>query len=180
MSCSDRLPISFPPIRQHGIIGDRRTGALVAADGTVNWFCVPNFDGTPLFGALLDPERGGFCRLGPARASMGQQYYLSESAALVTCWGNAGQGNSTLELADIMASPANERPGSALDERIIVRRLLIRETTAVHFEARPRWGFGDGPEEVRKTFNGAAFCFGAGAVGGGPLCRQQGDELGGA
>ena len=39
------------------MIGDRRTGALVAADGTLNWFCVPEFDGTPIFGALLDPER---------------------------------------------------------------------------------------------------------------------------
>ena len=164
MNRPDCLPISFPPIRQHGIVSDRRTGALVAADGTLNWFCVPDFDGTPLFGALLDPDRGGFCRFGPARANLGQQHYLSESAALVTCWGNPGQGGRTLELADIMASPANERPRSALDERIIVRRLLVRATTVVHFEARPRWGFGEGPEKVRTTSETVAFCFCSGEL----------------
>jgi hypothetical protein len=30
----DNRPISFPPIHGHGVIGDRRTGAKVAADGT--------------------------------------------------------------------------------------------------------------------------------------------------
>jgi hypothetical protein len=69
-----------------------------------------------------------------------------------------------LELADIMASPANERPGSALDERIILRRLLVRGTTVVHFEARPRWGFGDGPEDIRTISKGAKFRFGAGQL----------------
>jgi hypothetical protein len=66
MNTEDNRPTSFPPIHGHGVIGDRRTGAMVAADGTINWFCVPNFDSSPLFGALLDPEDGGFCRIGPA------------------------------------------------------------------------------------------------------------------
>jgi len=64
MNSSRPLPVAFPPIQRHEIIGDRRMGALVAADGTVNWFCAPEFDGPPIFGALLDPERGGFCRFG--------------------------------------------------------------------------------------------------------------------
>ena len=55
MNPVDHLPIPSPPIHGHGVIGDRRTGALIAADGTLNWFCVPDFDGPPLFGALLDP-----------------------------------------------------------------------------------------------------------------------------
>jgi GH15 family glucan-1,4-alpha-glucosidase len=56
MNTEDNRPISLPPIHGHGVIGDRRTGAMVAADGTINWFCVPNFDSPPLFGTLLDPE----------------------------------------------------------------------------------------------------------------------------
>lgn len=53
--------VAYPPIGRHGVIGDRRTDALVAADGTVDWFCAPEFDGQPVFGSLLDIARGGFC-----------------------------------------------------------------------------------------------------------------------
>ena len=49
--------IPYPPIARHGVIGDRRTGALVAADGTLDWFCAPEFDGEPVFGALLDAAK---------------------------------------------------------------------------------------------------------------------------
>ena len=154
----------FPPIHRHGVIGDRRTGALVAADGTLDWFCVPNFDGPPLFGTLLDPERGGFCRFGPARASLGRQHYLSETAAVVTSWTGATLNRSTLELGDVMAWPADERPEQARDHRVIVRRLHARETANARFEARPRWEFKGRPEEVRQIPDGAAFRFAAGQL----------------
>ena len=68
-------PVAFPLIERHGVIGDRRTGALVSADGTLNWFCAPSFDGAPIFGALLDPNRGGFCHFGPRGAREGRQRY---------------------------------------------------------------------------------------------------------
>src|ERR1700758_5223029 len=100
MNTQERRPIPFPPIHRHGVIGDRRTGALVAADGTLNWFCVPNFDGSPLFGTLLDPECGGFCRFGPARSSLGRQRYLSETGAMVTSWTGTAQNGSALDLTD--------------------------------------------------------------------------------
>ena len=165
MNIEDNRPICFPPIHGHGVIGDRRTGAMVAADGTLNWFCVPNFDSPPLFGALLDPKDGGFCRFGPARASLGQQRYLSETAAVVTSWRGAAQESGALELTDVMAWPADERPESTRDQRIIVRRLRAREAGVARFEVRPRWEFGGGPEEVRATPYGATFRFAAGPTG---------------
>lgn len=63
----------YPPIQRHGVIGDRRTAALVAADGTIDWLCVPRYDAAAFFGALLDARRGGAFRLGPAPLLMGQQ-----------------------------------------------------------------------------------------------------------
>jgi len=95
MHSEARRPIAFPPINRHGAIGDRRTGALVAADGTLDWFCLPHFDGTSIFSSLLDPERGGFCRFGPLETRLGRQHYLSESVAVVTTWNNDTEGEFT-------------------------------------------------------------------------------------
>jgi GH15 family glucan-1,4-alpha-glucosidase len=34
----------YPPIAEHGLIGDLQTAALVTTDGTVDWWCTPRFD----------------------------------------------------------------------------------------------------------------------------------------
>ncbi|MBV9337761.1 MAG: hypothetical protein JO243_17890, partial [Solirubrobacterales bacterium] len=57
-------PSPFTPIANYGFLSNCHTGALVAPDGTVDWLCVPRFDSSSVFGALLDREAGGF-RLAP-------------------------------------------------------------------------------------------------------------------
>jgi GH15 family glucan-1,4-alpha-glucosidase len=161
----ENRPISFPPIHNHGVIGDRRTGALVAADGTLNWFCVPNFDGNPIFGALLDPERGGFCRFGPLQVSLGRQRYLPETAAVETSWPALPPDGGELDLTDVMAWPADERAKSVVNHRVILRRFNARGAAIVRFEARPRWNFSELPLEVHSISNGAVFRFAVGALG---------------
>jgi hypothetical protein len=44
--------VPYPPIAQLGVIGDRRTAAVVGADGMVHWLCFPNYDGIPIFGSF--------------------------------------------------------------------------------------------------------------------------------
>lgn len=102
-----RFPfVAYPPIENHAMIGDRRTAALVAADGTIDWWCAPNFDDSPIFGALLDPPKGGYCRLGPAALAYGRQAYFDDSGILTMSWVSAG---FELELTDCMAWPQNDR-----------------------------------------------------------------------
>jgi GH15 family glucan-1,4-alpha-glucosidase len=73
------------PIADHGMIGDLRTAALVGTDGTVDWFCAPRFDSPSVFGALLDPEKGGSWRIAPAdQPGRTHQFYFPDSAILVT------------------------------------------------------------------------------------------------
>ncbi len=136
----ERLPfIPYPPIERHGVIGDRRTAALVAADGTLDWLCLPDYDGSSLFSVLLDAGQGGFWRVGPVAPALGQQRYLEESAALVTTWSADGYA---LELTDAMAWPEDERPREVEDQRVVLRHLrCTRGEVACGLLIRPRTDF---------------------------------------
>jgi GH15 family glucan-1,4-alpha-glucosidase len=113
-------PIPYPALRAHGLIGDRRTAALVAADGTLDWLCLPDYDGDVFLGALLDARKGGYWRLGPAARLLGKQSYLDATAALLTAWDLDGR---RLELTDYMAWPADQRPDDLQHQRVVLRRL---------------------------------------------------------
>lgn len=56
----------FAPIGHYGVLGDGRGVALVAADGSIDWWAVPALDSAPPFAALLDPVRGGRITLRPS------------------------------------------------------------------------------------------------------------------
>ena len=55
----------YMPIAEHGVIGDLHTVALVATDGTIDWYCCPRFDSPSVFAAILDADRGGLFRISP-------------------------------------------------------------------------------------------------------------------
>ncbi len=75
----------YPDIADHGLIGDLQTAALVATDGTVDWFCCPRFDSPSVFASLLDADHGGYFRVGPDRDDyVTKQLYVPDTAILIT------------------------------------------------------------------------------------------------
>ena len=43
----------------YGVIGNCRSAALVSKEGSIDWFCFPDFDSPSIFSRLLDKENGG-------------------------------------------------------------------------------------------------------------------------
>lgn len=74
----------FPPIRDLAAIGDGRSVAVIDREGTVVWLCAPRLDSPSLFGALLDPERGGDFALHPSIPFTTERRYLPHTNVLET------------------------------------------------------------------------------------------------
>ena len=72
-------------IEQHGVIGNMRSAALVSTEGTIDFYCLPNFDSPSVFAALLDAEKGGSFRIEPYDGKWRtKQSYLPDTNILVT------------------------------------------------------------------------------------------------
>jgi len=125
-----------PPIEDHGLIGDTRTAALVASDGSVNWLCVPTFDGLPVFGRLIGGPAAGTFRVGPAGPStLLTRRYRGDSATLETTWDT---GAARLTLTEGMVAAI---AGRLLPSTLLVRRLEATGAPAeASIEFSPRLG----------------------------------------
>ncbi len=127
-----------PPIADHGLIGDLRTCALVGADATIDWFCAGRFDSPSVFGALLDPDRGGSWRLEPVDgAPTTHQFYFPESAILVTRFLTE---DGVAEVHDFM--PVVRSHDADHRQRIVRRVTAVRGCIRVRtlLAARPDYG----------------------------------------
>ena len=74
----------YLPLEQYGALGDGRSVALSGADGSIDWWCVPNMDSPPLFDRLLDGENGGCFTLQPDHPFTVERQYRPGSNVLET------------------------------------------------------------------------------------------------
>src|SRR4051812_17252708 len=74
----------YAPLRAYAAIGDGRTLALVADDGRIDWFPVPDLDAPPPFAALLDEPSGGHLELAPTDAFQVRREYVVGTNVLAT------------------------------------------------------------------------------------------------
>ena len=122
----------YPLIADHGLIGDLQTAALVATDGSIDWFCSPRFDSPSIFGSLLDAENGGHFRIRPTVDTFdAKQLYFPDTAILITRFmAEDGVG----ELVDFMPISGNQPP---TERHRLVRMLrCVRGAMTFDFDDR--------------------------------------------
>jgi GH15 family glucan-1,4-alpha-glucosidase len=143
----------YPPIAEHGLIGDLQTAALVTTDGTVDWWCCPRFDSPSVFASLLDHDNGGRFRIGPEGDDyVTRQLYFPDTAILITRFMTPdGVG----EVIDFMPV---EDPDRASDRHRLVRVVrCVRGEMRFVFECAPRFDYGRQAHELELTDDGAVF-----------------------
>src|SRR4051812_9812582 len=95
------------PIEDYAIIGDTRTVAAVARDGSIDWWCVPRIDSGAVFAALVgEPEHGRWLLAPKDRTATTRRRYAGDSLVLET---EHETPAGTVKVTDFM-SPGLENP----------------------------------------------------------------------
>jgi GH15 family glucan-1,4-alpha-glucosidase len=122
------------PIRDHFLIGDLHTAALVSSDGNLDWMCLPYFDSPSVFAGILDEEKGGAFGLDMPKYKTVARY-LPYTAIVETTFESA---ESTFMLKDFMLP----RPTEEVVPHYLIRKFEgTKGDTIVHllFDPRPNY-----------------------------------------
>ncbi|WP_020576182.1 glycoside hydrolase family 15 protein [Actinopolymorpha alba] len=143
---------NYPAIEDHALIGDLQTAALVATDGTIDWFCAPRFDSPSIFAALLDRRRGGSFRISPTGTNyVTRQLYLPGTPIVVTRFLSADGVGEVIDFAPIAGDQATDR------HRLVRMVRVVRGQMRFRLDCEPRFNYGRDPAQIEVTSDGAVF-----------------------
>jgi len=177
---SAAAPSPFPPIADYAFLSNCHTGALVAADGAIDWLCVPAFDSPSVFGSLLDRE-AGFFRLGPYGINHpSARHYEPGTNVLVTTWKTP---MGWIEVRDALTmgpyagadsvTPHTRPPADDDGDHMLVRTVVcIEGKVEIELVCEPAFDYGRTPAEWTLVDNSPHT---ADATGAGQAFRIQSD-----
>ncbi|SEN47315.1 Glucoamylase (glucan-1,4-alpha-glucosidase), GH15 family [Sphingomonas gellani] len=106
----------YLPLEDYGVLGDGRSVVLSGADGSIDWWCVPNLDSPPLFDRLLDTDNGGRFVVAPDAPFTVERRYREDSNVLETLFVTA-TGRAMLT-ESLNSGTAGRLPWAELARRI--------------------------------------------------------------
>jgi GH15 family glucan-1,4-alpha-glucosidase len=107
-----------------GVIGNSMVAALIDRRGRVVWYCLPRFDGDPVFCSLLNGEspQEGFAEVELENLASASQAYIDNTAVLVTTLTDSH--GATIRITDFL-------PRFKQYDRLFRPAMLIRRVEAV-------------------------------------------------
>ena len=132
------------PIEDYALIGDCRSAALVARDGSIDWLCWPRFDSEACFAALLGTRDHGRWLVAPLEEARVTRRYRPDTLILETHFETA-DGAATL--VDFMP-PRDDHP--EVVRHVVGKRGKVR----LHTEFILRFGYGAVVPWVTRLENG--------------------------
>lgn len=133
--------MSSAPIGEHALLSDCHSAALVDRWGSVEWWCLPRFDGPSVFGRLLDDDAGHFSLRVKGAVSSRRRYLDSTLTLETTIRGESGE----IVITDALAMGRGVR-GHDLGKDS--PHLLLREVRCtagsvdLEVDFRPRFEYG--------------------------------------
>src|SRR2546421_2867423 len=165
--------MAYQPIENYGIVGNMRTAALVGMNGSIDWYCSPNFDSPSVFGAILDDAKGGRFKIAPVAEHMkSKQFYWPSTNILVTRFLHE---DGIAELEDFM--PVGLPPDSRWYRHLYRRIRCVRCTVRISITCRPSFDYGRQAHDtvIDANGNGALFTspsLNISLIGGIPLSQD--------
>src|SRR4051812_22100169 len=126
----------YAALRDYAVIGNKRTAALVARDGSIDWLCLPTLGDASVFGALLDSRRGGRFALAPTEPFESTRRYLHGTNVLETTFTTA---TGSVRLTDALSRPS-ARP--LLWNQLIRRIDGLAGKVSLAWSVEPRFEYG--------------------------------------
>jgi GH15 family glucan-1,4-alpha-glucosidase len=136
-------------IADHGLLGDLQTAALVATDGSIDWFCWPRFDPPTVLGALLDDERGGHLRVRPVGGPTTRQMHFPDTLVLVTRFFTESGSGQVVEFMPPVGSAATG------NHRLVRIPRWVRGRMSLEIDVSPRFDSDRDPYRRQVSENGA-------------------------
>ncbi len=125
----------YAPIGSYAAIGDGRTVALVALDGSVDWLALPELDSASVFCGVLDARRGGRFALAPDDPHTVARRYVPDTNVLETVFSTQG---GSVRVTDALTLP-DEGFGPL---RELSRRVEgLTGSVAMSWSVEPRFGY---------------------------------------
>jgi GH15 family glucan-1,4-alpha-glucosidase len=145
----------FAPIGAYAALGDGRTVALVAADGSIDFLSLRDVHSPSTFAALLDPEKGGRFGLAPTAKFDAERRYLDRSNVLETTY-------TTKDGVVRVTEALSVQDGGLLPWTEIARRVEgLSGEVAMTWRVEPRFDWGRVPPTIEMR-RGSVVASGAG------------------